>query len=779
MCTPFSKRSALLERWPSMIYRAAQLITVVWVLMIAFGSELARAVPVVCIPAAAGVPALSGPPNWLNSALGEPGYWPRLDDPRWRGATARSLGGSGASEHVSFRALRDASALYLSWYVKVAPQLSPAEALYVAFSPGGSAPDLFLALFPNNVSGPLITEINVAPPSPSSNQAALRTGAGGTWVSQAAVPTWVNANARVSRDISAQTWAINMKVPIAAAYNDGINLSSAFKMWYEVDVMPAGGSLSQHINDANITHDYIWVQTETSSAGWEEFNRTLVSTDPMVCARDVSLAVADVGTKYVDSGGVARPNRISLTGTNTFFAHPKNETAVSILAGQICAQFRIANWGTQPDWNDVPNPTTSLWKLISASCPVGPTNPGSIAAGAKADIATGATANEIAFPRTWTTAERCEFTGQSGVPASQAPDGVAIPGSASCPNPTPTRRLHACMLVELSGGGLTYTPASVYRNMDFVNASTFTREAEVSVAGLQALGATQRDVYLYVKTYNLPEDTSAPPQRDALRDLSRADEIISRKRDDRQPPAPPKLPPVGEDFDRLNQIYPTYIVYAYHDTGRTTVRHGTTYKVLRPQGSFGYYVHHEGETSGWRHALDGAREIAPNLYLVAVPEGGKTDIRTTVEARGPRKYALWLAFGSTFPHGSFSNASKSGFAGNLGLEYPLSQTTAIEGTIGPHQFKGKNGGPDIDVTQYGVNGKWYFAVPLKPFVTAGLSGYSFDPGSNRFGVNAGVGLQVSIAPRWSVEGRYTVHAVSNNSPNSRYSTLQAGLRYAF
>jgi hypothetical protein len=152
----------------------------------------------------------------------------------------------------------------------------------------------------------------------------------------------------------------------------------------------------------------------------------------------------------------------------------------------------------------------------------------------------------------------------------------------------------------------------------------------------------------------------------------------------------------------------------------------------------------------------------------------------TLWGLGAGKRAVWLALGSTYPSGSFSNSYKRDLAANVGFEYGLGPTTAIEATIGLHRFKGKSGAPDVDVTQYGVNGKWYFpAQQFRPFVTLGLGGYSFDPGSNRFGGNAGAGVQFDIAPQWSVEGRYTFHSVSGNSPNSRYSTLQLGLRYSY
>jgi opacity protein-like surface antigen len=149
-------------------------------------------------------------------------------------------------------------------------------------------------------------------------------------------------------------------------------------------------------------------------------------------------------------------------------------------------------------------------------------------------------------------------------------------------------------------------------------------------------------------------------------------------------------------------------------------------------------------------------------------------------AGGTGRYAVWLGLGSTFPNGSFSGDYRRDLAGSLGFEYALSATAAVEATLGFHQFEGKNGAPDLDVTQFGVNGKWYHGTQgIRPFVTLGIGGYSFDPGSTRFGWNVGVGAQFPVAPRWSLEGRYAFHVVAGNSPNSRYSTLLLGLRYAF
>lgn len=144
------------------------------------------------------------------------------------------------------------------------------------------------------------------------------------------------------------------------------------------------------------------------------------------------------------------------------------------------------------------------------------------------------------------------------------------------------------------------------------------------------------------------------------------------------------------------------------------------------------------------------------------------------------RYALWLAGGSTYPHGSFRNQFDRDVAFNAGFEYALSASTAIEATLGLHRFSGKSGAADLDVTQLGVNGKWYFgSQPWRWFALAGAGAYLFDPGSTRLGGYVGLGSQWLLGPQWSIEARYALHGVLNNSPYTSYSTLQLGLRYGF
>lgn len=149
-------------------------------------------------------------------------------------------------------------------------------------------------------------------------------------------------------------------------------------------------------------------------------------------------------------------------------------------------------------------------------------------------------------------------------------------------------------------------------------------------------------------------------------------------------------------------------------------------------------------------------------------------------AGGGGKYALWGGLGMAFPHGSFANTHRRGGAAALGVEYKINNDLAAEATLAHHKLNGKGANVDADVTQLGLNAKFYFLqAPVRMFGVLGAGVYNFDPGSTRFGLNAGLGVQWQLAPQWALEGRYTLHGVANNSPRSSFSSLLVGVRYAF
>jgi hypothetical protein len=96
------------------------------------------------------------------------------------------------------------------------------------------------------------------------------------------------------------------------------------------------------------------------------------------------------------------------------------------------------------------------------------------------------------------------------------------------------------------------------------------------------------------------------------------------------------LSDVGLTNDDLDQLFPTFRVHVYHDTGeRETGTDGISRPALRAQSSFGLYTYHEGALEGWQTSIQGARRIADNLYLLAVPNNGSSKVNVRIQAVEP------------------------------------------------------------------------------------------------------------------------------------------------
>ncbi len=95
--------------------------------------------------------------------------------------------------------------------------------------------------------------------------------------------------------------------------------------------------------------------------------------------------------------------------------------------------------------------------------------------------------------------------------------------------------------------------------------------------------------------------------------------------------------PVMTPSQALESVYPTYKVYPYVDTGKTSTIDGQVYKEVDPMVPFGYYLEHDGPLFGFTHALEGVgglvvTQVANNLYLVRVANEGAVEVSTKISA---------------------------------------------------------------------------------------------------------------------------------------------------
>lgn len=580
-----------------------------------------------CIPFAFGVPGLNAPPNWWDTTVPAslPGKFDnRLEDPRWRGAYGQGFG-TGTAEETMFRALYHTDtggtpSLYLSWHIKYDAASSPNQDM------------IYVGLAANTAAQPLILQIVayaadpvggiVAQPA-ASIQAGTR-NASGHFQPLSSEPDWIAETTRVWRDPTLGQWAVQMKVPMkpgaALDDNDGVDLDPAlpFRMWYCYDIYtptnaagsPVTGSILRlHWPDTASFDVSGGQKVYPAPSSYHEYELGSATSPSCPGGVGISLGKYQVGTTNVPSSA------IDINTSNTFFARPTNHTGTTVSADQIKADFAIANWGS------VASPSAP-WTTIRSN----EGNSGAIPDGTTADAS-----NDIRFP--WS------------VPAGMK--GEFISGA---------KTRHQCMFVQLHGGGLVYTNASVYRNMDFVGASRFSREAEISVVGLEPISTLERDVYLAVETINMPKKIESDKNHrrlEALHDgivvipdqdnlLERITEYINDYQFTHEEGDTPEA--LRQALDRF---LPTYRVHCYHDTGEREVINEHKYAILALQSSFGYYAIHEGQLMGWSHRLRGARRLAENFYVLRVPNDGVATVTTTIEAVGGclwwlRAFVRWI-----------------------------------------------------------------------------------------------------------------------------------------
>jgi len=534
------------------------------------------------IPQATGVPGLSGPPQWWSSGAG---FNTGLDDPRWRGAYQVGFG-SGTSDQVTFRALADAAGgspqLYLSWFVKVDPALSASNDYLIFGLEGAGQPTLVLQIQMNGTSA--VTAADLA--SGAYTRTVLRRNGASfdNLTDMGSTPTWADDKTRVWRIPGGNSmWAIQMVVP-AASMPGGAGLGAlgtALRMWFYINnFAPAMGTAQYRWPGSLTPATFNFLSYPAAGAGERCSLINVPAGDTAKTA--ISIDYLHIGTRNAD------PHTIKLTSANTLFAEPKNDTGSTIPANTLSARFRLANWGSHP-------PLPAEWSEVGSPSP----------ANTHAAIANG-THQALETQFTVSPAERSEYQAHP----------------------------HQCMLVELSGPGMTFTTSSVVRNMDFVPGSTFSRPAEISVKGLAPISIKPRDVYLYVELVNMPV-------KETQGDRGRREEFINREGDPKENFANlQKLYQSSGRWQAIEPLMPTYRVHAFHDTGARTTVDGTVYPVLEAQGSFGFHVFHQGELEGWTHNLVGAEKLAENIYVIRVPNGGTAQVETVIQAVEPGEERL-------------------------------------------------------------------------------------------------------------------------------------------
>jgi MYXO-CTERM domain-containing protein len=88
----------------------------------------------------------------------------------------------------------------------------------------------------------------------------------------------------------------------------------------------------------------------------------------------------------------------------------------------------------------------------------------------------------------------------------------------------------------------------------------------------------------------------------------------------------------------LDEVWPTYRIRPYYDTGDKQVIDGQTVPVLAPMVPFGFHMSHDGPFYGFSHALQAAdpglvlTKLSDYWYKVTIKSEGAAHLRTIVTA---------------------------------------------------------------------------------------------------------------------------------------------------
>jgi hypothetical protein len=164
--------------------------------------------------------------------------------------------------------------------------------------------------------------------------------------------------------------------------------------------------------------------------------------------------------------------------------------------------------------------------------------------------------------------------------------------------------------------------------------------------------------------------------------------------------------------------------------------------------------------------------------VITIDPTGTTGTTTTPPQF--KRFGLSFHAGVSIPHGSFGQVFDPGpnLAGDLELR--ITPDVSLEGIFGYHRFGIEGSGSDLNLFQFSANIKYYApGTAIRAFLNFGGGVYNFNSGPADGGVNLGGGLLFPVNSNVALEGAYNFHNVFTSGASTRFSTLQAGIRFRF
>jgi hypothetical protein len=154
-------------------------------------------------------------------------------------------------------------------------------------------------------------------------------------------------------------------------------------------------------------------------------------------------------------------------------------------------------------------------------------------------------------------------------------------------------------------------------------------------------------------------------------------------------------------------------------------------------------------------------------------------VNRTLTARTPPSLSLHAGLGN--PHGVLKSDVRQGSTFHLDFVYPWKPKWAWDVRLGSSRFDGRACCEDVSVSTLSSNAKYTFnpASPVHVFLNGGFGLYHFTPGDFEGGGNLGLGLNVPVGHRFSLELTYNYDWAFTASPKLKFSQVQLGLLVSF
>ncbi|MEM7158447.1 MAG: hypothetical protein AAF799_36750 [Myxococcota bacterium] len=600
-----------------------------------------------CLRQAEAVPgATAHHPEWWNPSLSE-----SQREVRWTKATSRTEGDSAVPELARSRMIWDEASqrVFVEMEVNADTSIDSTQdvVVFALSNTAGDAPELFIQFQPLRGCSPVSNcDDNGSALGPSSINYAAAIG-GGTSVNWTPLSTtnpsstftvhepWVQVRVNESATSTTYDWTLRfaLEVPVTSGSGDirpNLHIYGNSLMFMQG---PTSGTAVQFPllcnNSSQTSDDCIITSANASSTLPEDLPLgndldlwpLLDTADPAGCG-GVNLYRPLVGTDYNMTNG-------TIPDTNIPYSYPSNQipyedgahfragfinrTDETVEAGQVQAEFRVANWGLQwSTWQ------TATWNLVETATLSGPVAPG-------------------------------QWAGQIGQGSLVSDLWVPADSSLSLEN------MHQCLHVRLrSNSSIDFGIDSVYRNMDMVGASVVQRPSEINLQGRKLpKGKKKHEVYLLVRSENMPSKAACRRSKNKRYGCAKGGALVAGRKsfNKRQKKAMRKAFNRGDykmtkaEFDamvnrkgrkgRRAEDLPFYAVHGMVDSGhRVNLPGASQTLVLDPFSAYGYYVEHEGMPAlGWEHFIHGVQEVDPKshaLFKLDVAPGKVASIANTV-----------------------------------------------------------------------------------------------------------------------------------------------------